>query len=166
MIMGRHANFLAGAELHVFPARHVDSILINVPDDACSDSAINSTKRMLEAANPINVILDSGGFQLHVGERDGKKISFDESIPLIRNKLEINIAPVHVMEAAAIIRPDIVVGLDFPIKKNRPKRTRTGIYAQAGIQRSLDQRVLRSLEKAMSGCTIFCANPVLRSGPT
>jgi queuine/archaeosine tRNA-ribosyltransferase len=68
-----------------------------------------------------------------VGERDGKKISFDESIPLIRNKLEINIAPVHVMEAAAIIRPDIVVGLDFPIKKTDPSEQELEFMRKLGF---------------------------------
>ena len=47
--MGRLVNFCAGAELHVLPARHVDALLINVPDNACSKAAINGTKRMLEA---------------------------------------------------------------------------------------------------------------------
>ena len=31
-------------------------------------------------------MLDSGGYQLHVGELDGKKITFDENRPLIRNE--------------------------------------------------------------------------------
>jgi len=117
MIMGILINFLAGAELNVLPARHVNAMLINVPDDACSDPAIKSTKRMLNAARPIVVMMDSGGFQLHVGERDEKKISFDENRSLIRNESEINIAPLHVMTAAKILKPDIVVGLDFPIRK-------------------------------------------------
>ena len=51
--MGRLVNFCAGAELNVLPARHVDAMLINVPDHACSDSAINNTKRMLKAARAI-----------------------------------------------------------------------------------------------------------------
>ena len=62
-------------------------------------------------------MLDSGGYQLHVAEKDSKKISFDENRPVIRNETEINLAPIHVMKSAAILKPDIVVGLDFPIKK-------------------------------------------------
>jgi queuine/archaeosine tRNA-ribosyltransferase len=133
MIMGQLVNFCAGAELNVLPARHMDAMLINVPNDACSDSAIKSTKRMLKAANPFNVMLDSGGFQLHVGERDGKKITFDEDRPLIRNKSEINIAPVLVMKPAAIIKPNIVVGLDFPIKKADPSEQKMEFMRKLGF---------------------------------
>ena len=118
--MGSLVPFLAGAELHVFPARHVNAMLINVPDDACSDPAIESTKRMVNTAKPIVVMMDSGGYQLHKGELEAKKISFDENRDLICNKSEVNIAPAHVMKAAAIIRPDIIIGLDFPIKKTDP----------------------------------------------
>ena len=115
--MKRFVAFCAGAELHVLPARHVNALLINVPDDACSNAAINSTKRMLEAAESKDEMLDSGGFQLHMGELLNKKITIDENKPLIRNESEVNISPVHVMRAAAILKPDIVVGLDFPIRK-------------------------------------------------
>lgn len=115
--MGRLVNFCAGAELHILPARHVNAMLLNVFDDASSDSVINSTNHMLESLRPIFVMMDLGGYQIHKGELEGKKISFDENRLLSRNKSEINITPVHVMKAAAIIRPDIVVGLDFPIKE-------------------------------------------------
>ena len=57
-------NNCAGAEYHVLPARRVNAILINVPDDACSDSAIKATWRMLKSARPQHIMLDSGGFQL------------------------------------------------------------------------------------------------------
>ena len=115
--MGILVNFCAGAELHVLPARHVDALLINVPDDASSSSAINSTNRMLAAAKSRHVMMDSGGFQLHMAELNSKKISIDGNRPLICNETEINLAPVHVMRAAANMRPNIVVGQDYPIKK-------------------------------------------------
>jgi tRNA-guanine family transglycosylase len=132
--MGRLVNFCAGAELHVLPARHVDALLINVPADACSDSAINSTNRMLEAATSSYVMMDSGGFQLHMAELDSKKISIDETKPVIRNETEINLAPVHVMKAAAILKPDIVVGLDFPIKKvSEPNERKLEFMSKLGF---------------------------------
>lgn len=115
--MGRLVNFCAGTDLQVLPARHVDALLINVADNACSNSAINSTRRMLTGAKSSFVMLDSGGFQVHTAELNSKKISFDENGPVICNETEINLTPVHVMRAAATLKPDIVVGLDFPIKK-------------------------------------------------
>ena len=115
--MGRLINFCAGAELYILPARHVKAILINIPDNACSDAAIKNTNRMLTAAKTSLTMLDSGGYQLHVAEKESKKISSDESRLVIRNETEINLAPIHVMRPAAILKPDIVTGLDFPIKK-------------------------------------------------
>lgn len=115
--MGILVNFCAGAELHVLPDKHVNALLINVPDDGGSESAVNSTIRMLKAAKSSYVMLDSGGFQLHKAELKSLNISIDETKEVIRNETEINLAPVHVMRAAAILKPDIVVGLDFPIKK-------------------------------------------------
>jgi queuine/archaeosine tRNA-ribosyltransferase len=38
-------------------------------------------------------------------------------LPLKNGRREINLTPRHVMEAAAALQPDIVVGLDFPIRK-------------------------------------------------
>ena len=68
-------------------------------------------------ARPNYVMLDSSGYQLHVAENKGKRITFDSSLPMKHSKQEINLTPKHVMEAASIIHPDIVVGLDFPIRK-------------------------------------------------
>jgi tRNA-guanine family transglycosylase len=115
--MGELYNFCAGAELHVAPAKYVNAMLANVPDDACSPSAINSTRRMWNALKPEHVILDSGGYQILMGEENDKKISFDESRPIIRNEFEINLTPFHVVNAAARLKPDTFVGLDFPIRK-------------------------------------------------
>jgi len=110
-------NFCAGVEFHVAPAKHVNNVLVNVPDDACSPSAIDLTQRMLRALTTEYVILDSGGYQIFKAEKDGLKISFDENRPVIRDGFEINLTPVHVVDAAAILKPDIFVGLDFPIRK-------------------------------------------------
>jgi len=114
--MGRPVNFCAGTNMHVLPGRYVDAILINVPDNASSDATIKSTKRMLKAAKTRFTMLDSGGFQLLAGERDSKIIYYDENKPLICNKFQINITSLHVVNSAAIFKPDIVVALDFPVK--------------------------------------------------
>jgi tRNA-guanine family transglycosylase len=115
--MGQIVNFCAGVEPYVLPAKHVDAILVNVPDAAVSDAAINSTRRLFKIAGTQKVILDSGGFQLHVGEGESKTLSFDAGKPLHINDTSINLAPVHVMAAAAKLKPDIVMALDFPIRK-------------------------------------------------
>jgi len=115
--MGQLINFCAGAERPVLPARRVNAMLLNVPDNAESDTAIKATQDMLVAAQPKVVMLDSGGYPLHVAELNSRTITFDPNSPVFRDDTRINLAPIHVMEAAAVLKPDIVVGLDFPIKK-------------------------------------------------
>ena len=132
--MGKLVNFCAGAELYILPARHVDALLINVPDNACSESAIKSTKRMLAAAKSRIVMLDSGGYQRHKADIDSKIISIDETKPVVRTETEINLTPVHVMRAAAILKPDIVVGLDFPIRTvSEPNEQKFEFMSKAGF---------------------------------
>jgi len=115
--MGQVVNFCAGTVLNVLPARHVRALLTNTLDNASTDSAIRSTRRLINAAQPEHVILDSGGYPIHVAEKESKIISFDEKRPLIRNDTEINISPSHVILAAAKLKPNIVMALDFPIRK-------------------------------------------------
>jgi len=109
-------NYCAGAEYHVLPAKRVNAILTNVPDNASSKAAVKETWRMFNAAKPQHTMLDSGGYPLLMAEKDGKAITFDGSRPVIRNDYEINLAPIHVVKAAALFKPDIFVGLDFPIR--------------------------------------------------
>ena len=115
--MGRLVNFCAGVETYVLPSKRVGAILLNVPANASSNAAIMSAKRMLELACTTEVILDSGGFQLHEAERLGKTISYDPSEKLVCNATWLNIAPLHVVQGAAIFRPRFFIGLDFPIRK-------------------------------------------------
>ena len=90
--------------------------------------------RMLTAAKTSLSMLDSGGFQLHMGELDSKKISFDDSRPVIRNAKEVNLAPIHVMRPAGILKPTIVTGLDFPIKKiSDPKEQKREFMSKLGF---------------------------------
>ena len=74
--MGQVINFCAGVEPHVLPAKHVEAILVNVPDAAISDSAKNSAMRLFKIAGTQKVMLDSGGYQLHVGEGEVQNVVF------------------------------------------------------------------------------------------
>lgn len=60
---------------------------------------------------------DSGGFQIHMGEKKGKTITFDPNQPLKNTPKVLNISPRRIMEANSILQSDIAVGLDWPILK-------------------------------------------------
>jgi tRNA-guanine family transglycosylase len=113
--MGQLINFCAGAELQILPANCVNALLFNVPDNGSRESAIRNTLKIIKSAKPNTVMLDSGGYQLLEAEKLEKKITIDSSKPVIRTQSEINLAPWHVMAAAAKLKPDLVVCLDFPI---------------------------------------------------
>jgi tRNA-guanine family transglycosylase len=115
--MGKFINFCAGASIEVMPSQNVRALLLNVLDHGANDRKIRISREMQRMAGPKYVMLDSSGYQLHVAENKGKRITFDSSLPMKHSGKEINLTPKHVMEAASIIRPDIVVGLDFPIRK-------------------------------------------------
>jgi tRNA-guanine family transglycosylase len=115
--MGKLVNFCAGADPNKLPAKKINALLVNVPDHGASQRKIEKAQKMFELSRPEHVILDSGGFQLLMAEEKSRKIKFDHNLPAKHSSREINLTPRHVMEAAAILNPDIVVGLDFPIGK-------------------------------------------------
>ena len=115
--MGKLVHFCAGADPNKLPAKPINALLVNVPDHGANERKIEKAKKMFELAQPKNFMLDSGGFQLLKAEEKSRKISFDPKLPVKHTLREINLTPKHVMDAASILQPDIVVGLDFPIQK-------------------------------------------------
>ena len=114
--MGRLVNFCAGASKDVLPAHRVPAMLLSVPEYASTPNQIKTSQELLIAAGAREVILDSGGFQLWVAEGKGICPTHDESRPVVFNDKEGNIAPSHVIKAAALLKPTIMMALDFPIR--------------------------------------------------
>jgi tRNA-guanine family transglycosylase len=114
--MGQLVNFCAGTNMNVLPAKQVNAILVNVPDNGSSPRVIEYTSKMMKSARVKFSMLDSGGFQLLKAEINSKKITFNDSKPVINTESEINLTPKHVIAAATKLKPHIVVGLDFPIQ--------------------------------------------------
>ena len=110
-------NSCAGASVEVLPARYLEAILLNVPNNGISPSAIRSAKWMLRWTQAKWSILDSGGFQLYEAQRKGKKITFDPSKPIICTDTLVNLTPRHDVDVAIEIQPNIMIALDFPIRK-------------------------------------------------
>ena len=114
--MGELVFFCAGTNREILPGKQVDSLLINVPQYAASDSMIRETVRLMKASRAKTIMLDSGGYQLLVAEGQGKKITCDYSTPIELSE-KVNLAPKHVIDVARRLMPDIMVALDFPIRK-------------------------------------------------
>jgi queuine/archaeosine tRNA-ribosyltransferase len=116
-MMGPPVYFNAGADKMNLPASPVDGLLINALDHGSTPQKIIAAKQMIQKANPRYLIGDSSGFQIHKAEKAGKSITFNPGKPMKNSAKSMNISPQQVMEANAIHQSDIVIGLDWPIRK-------------------------------------------------
>jgi tRNA-guanine family transglycosylase len=114
--MGRIVNFVAGAELKKRPHK-ANAYLLNAPANGCTPYRIEKAVTLRNSVRPEHLMVDSGGYQLLNAEKKGWQISHNPDRRLVYRSKEINLAPRHVMEFAAELKADIVMGLDFPICK-------------------------------------------------
>jgi len=115
--MGDLRIFCAGVSVSVRPAQTIQNILFNVVDNAIDNNAVRVTKALIKLARPGKLILDSSGYQILQGEVQHKRLTTNSDLPIIHTKDRLNISPFHVVTAAVNIQPDIMIGLDFPIRK-------------------------------------------------
>ena len=139
--MGKLINFCAGADIKAMPSRNVRALQLNVLDHGADDRKIEISREMQRMAGPRYVMLDSSGYELLMGEEKGKRLVFNSDLPMKHSEKEINLTPKHVMEAASFIRPDIVVGLDFPIRKME-----TDVEKKAEFEKKLKYNVRWAFE--------------------
>ena len=67
--MGRLVSFCAGTSVDVLPSRHVDALLLNVPNNAESERKMEASINLIKMAQPQVTLLDSGGYQLYRAQR-------------------------------------------------------------------------------------------------
>ena len=95
----------------------VGSLLVNVFSVAKNGVAF---RRLMNRAGRIHLTLDSGGYQLYLAEgKDDFNPIFDPQLPLSQSAKNFNLTPEHVVDVAVNMNPnpDIVMGLDYPIRK-------------------------------------------------
>jgi hypothetical protein len=118
--MGEFINICAGADKNSVPESPVEGVLFNVIDHCSKPSKIKAAIKMYRMAKPKYFMLDSSGYHVLKAEMASKRLSFNPDLPPKFTSREINIAAKHVMESALVFQPympDIVIGLDFPIKE-------------------------------------------------
>jgi queuine/archaeosine tRNA-ribosyltransferase len=115
--MGVPIYSCAGADANNLPSSPISSLLINALDHGSTSKKITAAQKMLQKANARYSIGDSSGYQILKGEEKGKLMTFDPNLPMKNTAKVLNISPQQVMEANAIHQPDIVIGLDWPIRK-------------------------------------------------
>lgn len=118
--MGEFINICAGADCISLPDPPIEALLINVLGHCSSPRKIRAAIELYRMAKPKHFMLDSSGYQVLLAELKSKRLSFKPNLELKFKKHELNIAPKHVMESVLVFQPympDIVVGLDYPIRK-------------------------------------------------
>ena len=119
--MGEFINICAGADSISLPDPPIDALLLNVLGHCSSPSKIRTAIELYRMAKPKHFMLDSSGYQVLLAELNAKRLSFKPNLELKSTKDALNIAPKHVMESVLVFQPympDIVVGLDYPIRKH------------------------------------------------
>lgn len=115
---GIFTNFFAGMnKLKDVPNDNMDAVLVNSIQVLKSEKEFLRTKEIIRRSGAKQVMMDSGGFTiLNTDNRKGI-ITYDGSRPFIGKKMELNISVHHVIKAAQMLRPEIMIGLDWPVIK-------------------------------------------------
>lgn len=118
--MGNLVYFCAGADKRAVSGKNINALLLNVPNDAQNERAIRRSLDLMKSSGAQTVMLDSGGYQLLRGQEKGWEIGSDKKAPIYQPG-KINLTPWHVVQAAKLLRPHIMVALDFPVRKTKAK---------------------------------------------
>lgn len=95
----------------------VEGLLISTACDCRTPGTIQNAKTLIQNKKPKCIMLDSGGYQLHIAEKKGIPMTFnpDERLKVTENG--INIISRHVPEMAIVMDATSMVALDFPVRK-------------------------------------------------
>jgi tRNA-guanine family transglycosylase len=114
----RKLRFLcAGAGDGRLPDAKVEGLLFSTVNEGRTPASITKTAKTIAAAKPEHVMIDSGGFQILSREKKKAHMTFDPEAPLKNTIKYFNLAPCHVVDAAIKVKADIMIALDYPIRK-------------------------------------------------
>lgn len=121
--MGGYVNFISGISEDMLPIGGIGGILGNTPDILKSEKNYEKTKYLYEKSNAKYLMVDSGGFQMHLINEDNLKL-LDPALKtlIIMNpgkniylKKRFNLCAEHVVHAVELLNPDFVVSPDLPV---------------------------------------------------
>ena len=72
--MGEFINFISGITEDMLPIGPIGGILGNTPDILKSEKNYEKTKELYEKSNADYLMVDSGGFQMHLINEDNLKL--------------------------------------------------------------------------------------------
>lgn len=95
----------------------VEGLLLSTACDCRTPGTIQNAKALIQNQKPKYVMLDSGGYQLHIAEKKGISMTFNPEEPLKVTEKHINLTPRHVVEGGIEMGAHSIVAPDFPIRK-------------------------------------------------
>jgi hypothetical protein len=130
--MGKLVSFLGGMDYKVLPVSDIGGILFNTPEILRSPSALTKINMTIEIANPVYIMVDSGGYQAFKTKEKNGQLPPEEQSILIMNgnkpvygKKMFNLTAKHVLDAVLLLRPHFVISPDIPVPKpDHPDRKR------------------------------------------
>lgn len=140
---GRLHFLCAGISSGRLPNTRVEGLLISTASDCTTSRKIEGTKKMISIAKPRHLMIDSGGYQIYLAEKNGKAMTFDPDLPLTITKRCFNLAPRHVIEKAVEMKAESLVALDYPIRKIKDPRQQ-----RKEFRKKLPQNVAWAIETA------------------
>jgi len=132
--MGVLVCFIAGTDLNLAPAEHVDATLVSVPWCIKTKSSIKNTLKLFEILKTKYRMLDSGGFQIYKIENKKPEIIYKNGKPEavlnrdqivyephkdVYQKNKFNLTPFHTVETAQALGADFMHSLDYPLPHSK-----------------------------------------------
>lgn len=122
--MGDLRHYLAAVRKDTLPTIAHCNVLFNVLNNMKTPAQKREAKEIRDLPGIDEIILDSAGFKLLGAQESNKRITFDSTRPLTLSKTEVNISPHHVVQAGLELGPDIMISLDWPLRKFRNEEER------------------------------------------
>ena len=120
--MGDLLYYLAAVRRNTLPTVVNCNVLFNVIENARTTARIKKAKEISDLPTVDQTMLDSSGFSILTAEGSNKRITSDPTRPLYISKTEMNVAPLHVVQAACELQPNVMVSLDYPVRKLQTQR--------------------------------------------
>ncbi len=157
--MGKFIYAVAGqSEAEEINQQEPEAIILAVPILEKNFLYVEKLKNFLRKVGVRLFILDSGGFQLFLAEEKARKegltihdiLRYNPNGPIYdRAKDTINLTVNHVIGYALQAEPQIVIGLDFPVKKSSDKNEQfTEFHSKLGYNLEWAEQMVEQYKKA------------------
>lgn len=114
--MGLFLPVCSAANTKLMPDPKPESILVSVASCG-TESATKKLQDVIEMVKPRKLILDNGMYSFFTKLQNGDRMIFDDSRPIYPKNVGMNLTAVHVIQAAMVLKPDVMIVPDLPVQR-------------------------------------------------